>query len=339
MRSLLALALGLLWPAAAETQAPAGIARVAMLRPAPPSPEVSRILAAFKQGLGEHGYLEGRNLDVEFRFPSGASSRHELSQIASDLVRLKPDAIFAIASSGVNAVRKATASIPIVALDLETDPLATGIVASLARPGGNVTGIFLDFPELGGKWLELVKQLAPRASRVAALWDPVTGRVPLDGAEASARSLRLQLHVHEARGPGDFEAIFRAAVAARAEALVILSSPMFNTYRRQLIELAAKHRLPAIMPFPFFADDGGLIAYGPDLLELYQQGGAMVGRILKGARPAELPVERPSRFVLAVNTRTARAPRSHLSPVDPHPGRQGHPMMACVSYRSVRSQH
>ena len=307
MRSLLALALALVWPVATEAQGPAAIARVAMLRPAPPSPEVTRILEAFKQGLGEHGYLEGRNLDVQFRFPTGASSRDQLSDIATELVRLKPDAIFAIASSGVDAVRKATTTIPIVALDLETDPLATGIVASLARPGGNVTGIFLDFPELGGKWLELVKQLTPRASRVAVLWDPVTGRVPLDGAEASARSLRLQLHVHEARGPGDFEAVFRAAVAARVEALVILSSPMFNTYRRQLIELAAKHRVPAIMPFPLFADDGGLIAYGPDLVELYPQGGAMVGRVLKGARPAELPIERPSRFVLAVNTRAARA--------------------------------
>ena len=292
---------------AAHAQSSGAVARVAILRPAPPSPEVTRILDAFKHGLAEHGYTEGRNLAVDFRFPSSSDNRDEVSQLAAELVRLKPDAIFAIASSGVDAMKKLTATIPIVALDLETDPLTTGIVASLARPGGNITGIFLDFPELGGKWLELVTQLAPKTTRVAVLWDPVTGRVPLDGAEASARSLRLSLHVQEARGPRDFEAVFRSAVAARAEAIVILSSPIFNTYRRQLVELAAKYRLPAIMPFPLFADDGGLIAYGPDLVELYRQGGAMVGRVLKGARPSDLPVERPSRFVLAVNKKTARS--------------------------------
>lgn len=194
-----------------------------------------------------------------------------------------------------------------MALDLETDPLASGIVASLDRPGGNVTGIFLDFPELGGKWLELVKEVAPKVSRVAVFWDPATGRVPLKGAEAAAQSLRLQLQVLEARGPSDFDVVFRSAIRARAGAVVILSSPIFNTYRRLLVDLAATHRLPTIMPFPFFADDGGLIAYGPDLIELYRQGGLMVGKILKGARARDLPVERPNRFVLVVNMKTAKA--------------------------------
>jgi putative ABC transport system substrate-binding protein len=132
--------------------------------------------------------------------------------------------------------------------------------------------------------------------------------VPVAGAEASAPVLRLQLQVLEARGPGDFEDAYRSAARARAGALVILSSPVFNTYRRQLVELAAKHRLPAIMPFPLFGEDGGLLAYGPDQIELYRQGGAMVGKILRGARPETLPVERPSRFVLVVNERTARSP-------------------------------
>ena len=263
------------------------------------------ILAAFKQGLREHGYIEGQNVAVEFRFPTHETDR--LSDIAVNLVRLKPDVMFAAASSGVDAVRKATTTIPIVALDLETDPLASGMVASLARPGGNVTGIFLDFPELGGKWLELLKDVAPRISRIAVIWDPATGRVPLKGAEAAAPSLRLQLQVLEARGPSDFEGVFRAATRARAEAILVLSSPIFNTYRRVLVDLAAKHRLPAIMPFPLFADDGGLVAYGPDLIDLYRQGGAMVGKILKGARPQDLAVERPSRFLLVVNMKTAKA--------------------------------
>jgi len=292
-------------PLATEAQRSDNFVRVALLRPAPPSPELAHVLDAFKQGLAQYGYLERRNVTVEFRFPRGKTDR--LSHIATELVRLKPNAILAVASSGVDAVRKATTTISIVALDLETDPVATGIITSLARPGGNVTGIFLDFPELGGKWLELVRQVAPQTSRVAILWDPATGRVPLSGAEAAAPSLGLRLQVLEARGSTDFEAVFRSAISARAEAMVILSSPVFNTYRRHLVDLAAKHRLPTIMPFPLFVEDGGLIAYGPDLVELYKQSGAMVGRILKGARPGDVPIERPTRFVLAVNTRTAKA--------------------------------
>jgi len=289
---------------AAHAQHPTNIPRVGFFRPAPPSPEAARILEAFKQGLREQGYVDGQTVAVEVRYPATTADR--LSDIALELVRLKPSAIFAAASSGIDAVRNATSTIPIVALDLETDPLASGIVASLDRPGGNVTGIFLDFPELGGKWLELVKEVAPKVSRVAVLWDPATGRVPLKGAQAAAPALRLQLQVLEARGPGEFEAVFRAAVRARAGAVVTLSSPVFNTYRRQLVDLAAKHRLPAIMPFPFFADDGGLIAYGPDLVELYRQGGVMVGKVLKGAKSRDLPIERPNRFVLVVNLKTAK---------------------------------
>jgi putative tryptophan/tyrosine transport system substrate-binding protein len=304
---------------AADAQQPVNIPRVGFFRPAPPSPELARILESFKQGLREQGYVDGQNVAVDVRHPT--TTTDQLSGIAAELVRLKPDAIFAAASSGIDAVRSATTTIPIVALDLETDPLASGIVASLARPGGNVTGIFLDFPELGGKWLELVTEVAPKVSRVAVLWDPATGRVPLKGAEAAAPSLRLKLQVLEARGPSEFEAAFNAAIRARAGAMVILSSPVFNTYRRQLVDLAAKHRLPVIMPFPFFADDGGLIAYGTDLIELYRQGGVMVGKILKGASPKSLPIERPNRFALVVNMKTAKAlgitiPRSVLIRAD-----------------------
>lgn len=292
-------------PGAADAQqASATISRVVFFRPAPPSPELDRILESFKLGLRDQGYQEGQNVAVDVRYPASTDDR--LSDIAAGIVGLKPDVIFAVASSGIDAARNATTSIPIVALDLETDPLATGIVSSLARPGGNVTGIFLDFPELGGKWLELVRELAPKVSRVAVLWDPATGRVPLKGAEAAAPSLRLKLQVLQARGPSEFEAAFQAAIRGRAGAMVTLSSPVFNSYRRQLVELAARHRLPVIMPFPFFADDGGLIAYGTDLIELYRQGGSMVGRILKGASPRSLPVERPNRFLLVVNMKTAR---------------------------------
>ena len=234
---LLALLLGLVAaPMAADAQHSPTVPRVAILRPAPPSPEVAKI-------------LEGQSVAIDFRFPKDHTER--LSDIAHELVRQKPDVMFAAASSGVDAVRKATTTIPIVALDLETDPLASGMVASLARPGGNVTGVFLDFPELSGKWLELLKLVTPKVSRVAVIWDPATGQVPLKGAEAAAPSLRLQLQIHRARGPSDFEEVFRAATRARAESILVLSSPIFNTYRRTLVQLAAKHRLPAVMPFPF----------------------------------------------------------------------------------------
>jgi putative ABC transport system substrate-binding protein len=303
----------------AYAQQPSSVPRVGFFRPAPPSPEAARILDAFKQGLREQGYIDRENVVVEVRFPK--TTADPLAPLAAELIDLKPHVIFAAASSGIDAVRNATKTIPIVALDLETDPLASGMVASLDRPGANVTGIFLDFPELGGKWLELVKEVAPKVTRVAVLWDPATGRVPLKGAEAAAPTLRLQLQVLEARGPDDFEAVFRSAVRARAGAVVTLSSPVFNTYRRQLVELSAKHRLPAIMPFPLFADDGGLIAYGPDLIELYRQAGGMVGKILKGTKSRDLPVERPNRFVLVVNTKTAKTlgitiPRSVLVRAD-----------------------
>ena len=292
-------------PLTGEGQQAGKVWRVGFLRPAPPSPEVPQILGAFKDGLRGQGYSEGRNVTVDFRFPSSESDR--LADIAIELVRTKPDVILAAASSGVDVVRAATATIPIVALDLETDPLRSGIVQSLARPGRNITGLFLDFPELGGKWLELLKEVSPKISRVAVLWDPATGRIPLEGAVTAGPSLRLQVQVLEARGPGDFEKAFESAVRTRAGGILALSSPVLNTYRRTLVTLAVKNRLPTIMPFPLFAHDGGLMAYGPDLIDLYRQCGAMVGRILKGARPEEIPVERPNQFRLVLNLKTAKA--------------------------------
>jgi hypothetical protein len=198
-----------------------------------------------------------------------------------------------------------------------------------------VTGIFLDFPELGGKWLELVTEVAPKVSRVAVLWDPATGRVPLKGAEAAAPSLRLKLEVLEARGPSEFEAAFNAAIRARAGAMVILSSPVFNTYRRQLVDLAAKHRLPVIMPFPFFADDGGLIAYGTDLIELYRQGGVMVGKILKGASPKD-PSHRAAQPLRAGREHENReGPRHHYPQIGPDSGGPGDRIIDNRNFRAA----
>jgi putative ABC transport system substrate-binding protein len=300
-----AVVLALLWaPASADAQQ-AKVARIAILRAAPDTPEVQRNLGQFKQVLRESGYIEGQNVAIEYRFPSEKSDR--LSDLAAELVRLKPDVIFAAAPAAVEATRKATKTIPIVALDLETDPIASGLIESLARPGGNITGVFLDMPEFTGKWLELLKEVVPGLSRVTVLWDPATGPVQLRAAEVAAKSLRVQLQLREARGPDDLEGAFRAFTGGRAQALLALSSPVFNNNKGYIADLAMKHRLPAIMLFPLFAEAGGLMAYGPNLRDLFAQVGRLVGKILKGTNPGELPVERPVRFELQPNLKTAKA--------------------------------
>ena len=303
--SVIALSLGILAaPLAADAQQRGKVYRVGILRPAPDNPVFRRDFEGFRQILRENGYVEGANLAIEYRVRAGGPD--ELLALAGELVRLKVDVILAIAPAGVAATAKATTSVPIVALDLETDPVAAAFVAGLARPGGNITGVFLDFPELAGKWLELLKEAVPKVSRVAMLWDPATGPTQVRAAEAAARALRLQLQLLEARSASEYEAAFRSATKDRARALLVLSSPVFNSSRKQIAELAAKNRLPAIMPFPGFAEDGGLLAYGPHLLSLFRQAGAIVVKVLKGTPPGHIPVERPTRFALIVNLKTAK---------------------------------
>jgi len=297
-------------PAAAQQAAKA--ARIGVLRPAPDDRDFRRNFDGFRQALREGGYVEGTNLAVEYRVRPG--SPQEILALAEDLVRLKVDVLLAFSPAALHAAAKATTSIPIVAFDLETDPIAAGYAVTLASPGGNVTGVFLDFPELSGKWLELLKEAVPKVSRVAVLWDPATGPVQVKAAEAAARSLRLQLRPLEARSPDDFEGAFRAAARERAGAVLVLGGPVFYSARKQIADLAAKHRLPAIMPFPDFAGDGGLMAYGPDLTSLYRQAGTIAVKILKGRKPGDLPVERPTRFQFAVNLRTAKALGLKLPP-------------------------
>ncbi len=312
--------LAVLWAAGpAAAQQPAKAARIGVLRPAPDDQVFRRYFDGFRQALRGSGYVEGTNLALEFRVRPG--SPEEMLARAEELVRLKVDILVAVGPAALHAVAKATTTIPIVAMDLETDPIAAGYVATLAGPGGNLTGIFLDFPELTGKWLELLKEAVPRLTRVAVLWDPGTGPTLVKAAEAPARSLRLQLRLLEARSPDDFEGAFRAAARERAGAMLVLGSPVFSSARKQIADLAAKLRLPAIMPFPDFAEDGGLMAYGPDPTSLYRQTGTIAVKILRGAKPGELPVERPARFQFAVNLKTAKAlglrlPRSILVRAD-----------------------
>jgi len=288
-------------PLAADAQQPAKVSRVGYLSLAPgPSYRTE----ALQQGLRDLGYAEGRNLTIEYRFTQGNLDR--LRDAAAELVRLKMDVLVTGGPATTRVAKEATATISIV-MASDADPVGDGFVASLARPGGNITGVFLNFPELSGKWLELLKEAVPRLTRVAVLWDPATGPAQAKAAEAAARSLRLRLQPLEARTPADFEVAFRAAAKERAGAMLALSSPVFNASRKQLADLCRKHRLPAILPFPGFAEDGGLMAYGPDLMSLFRQAGAIVAKILDGAKPADVPVEPPTRFQLAVNLKTAKA--------------------------------
>ena len=305
-RSLLGVAAGALaTPFAAFPQPRGKVWRVGVLRPGPDDAVFRVNVVPFVAALREFGFIEGANLKLEYRVRPGTAD--EMLALANDLVSEKVDAILAIATPGATAARRATATVPIVAVDLESDPIALKLAASLARPGGNVTGVFLDLPELGGKWLELLREIVPKLARVAALWDPGTGLYMINGAETAGGSMGVTVYRHEVRAPAEFERAFQAAAAQNAQSVLALSSPVFNSANKLIASLAIEHRLPAVMPFPGFADNGGLMAYGPDLKVLFNQAGAAMAKVLRGVRPADIPIERPTRFELAINLRTAKA--------------------------------
>ena len=205
----------------------------------------------------------------------------------------------------MHVARSATRTIPIVAIDLETDPVASGVATSLGRPGGNITGVFLDFPDFTAKWIELLVENNPKLTRIAVLWDPVTGPVQMESVKKVAESLKIQLVPLEVRRPA--EGAFSMAAQRGAGAMVMLSSPLISANVRMLAEISVRHRLPAITLFPDFARTGGFMAYGPNLLGLYRRVGVLAGKVLRGANPAELPIERPTKFELVLNLRTADA--------------------------------
>lgn len=306
-------------PFAAGAQQAGKVWRIGVLRAAPDDAVFRQNFDPFQQALRELRFTEGTNLAFEYRVRAGKTE--EILALANDLARAKVDAILAMGPAAVRAAANATTAIPIVAVDLESDPVAEGFAAALARPGRNITGLFLDFPEMSGKWIQLLKEAVSKLDRVAVLWDPATGPNLLKGAEAAGASMRVQLLRLEARSPADFARAFESAAMQKAEALLALSSPVFNSARQQIAELALKHRVPAMMPFPDFADAGGLMAYGPHLSSMFRQAGGVMGKVLLGARPGEIPIERPTRFELAVNLKTARAlgiaiPRSLLLRAD-----------------------
>jgi ABC-type uncharacterized transport system substrate-binding protein len=292
------LALGL----PAEAQQTAKIPRIGFLIASTPSNYVTRI-ETFRQGMRELGWVEGKNITIEYRYAEGKAER--LREIAAEFVSLKVD-VFVIAANAT-AAKEATKTIPIVFAAI-ADPVASGIVDSLAKPGGNLTGLTVLAPELTGKRLELLKEAAPKITRVAFLWNPSNpGDVPLwKEVEAASGALGLQVRSLEVRSLTDFDNAFATATRERVEAFTMTLNPFINTYRPRILDFVAKNRLPAIFGVPDIVEAGGLMSYGPDYAEHFRRLATFVDKILKGAKPADLPVEQPTKFEFVVNLKTAK---------------------------------
>jgi putative ABC transport system substrate-binding protein len=295
-------------PLAAEAQSGVGIPRVGLLRPgAPTDPADRSSVGAFLTGLQEAGYAQGKNVHVESRYAHGDLGR--FPALARELAALKVAAIVTSNPYATRAAREASSTVPIiVALDYETDPVASGWIASLAQPGGNLTGFFLDQPEMSGKLLQLLKEGVPGLTKVAVLWDQTIGRDQLDATAGAARAVGLTLEPLGVRRAQDLTGAFGTAARERGTGLVVLTSPLLSLNRARIAELALKHRLPGITLFTNFPAFGFLMAYGPNQPDAFRRAASQyVARILNGARPAELPVQRPEKFELVINLKTAKA--------------------------------
>jgi putative ABC transport system substrate-binding protein len=298
----LTLTLGLfLAPDPSHAQAGAKTLRVGMLTP---SFDPHSGFEGFRQGLRDLGYVEGQSIALEYRFAEGKLER--LPDLAAEFVRLKVDIILADGGAAARAAQQVTETLPIVFTG--SGPVYQGLVASLARPGGTITGLTMQDPELMGKRLELLKAAVPGVTRVAYLWDanPLTAR-NLQEAETAARALDLQLYPVEAQEPSLFAQAFATMAEAHADALITMPSASFFTRRTQLADFAAQTRLPAIFPEREFAEAGGLMAYGPSVRAIFYRAATYVDKILKGVKPADLPVEQPTKFEPVINLKTAKA--------------------------------
>jgi putative ABC transport system substrate-binding protein len=294
------------WPLAARTQQVGKVPRIGMVFPGSHAVAPSRV-AAVLDGLREAGYLAPAQVELVLRIADGDPSR--FAPLVAEIIASNVDVFYAFGPALLQAVRSATQTVPIVAVDLESDPVDSKLVASLAHPGGNVTGIFLAFPEFTTKWIELLKETIPGLSRVAVLWDPSTGSMQKKAVEGAAESLKVMPEILEVQTPSDFDGVFNSASQRGVDALLMLSAPVISTNIQKLAELAVLHSLPAVTLFPDFARAGGLMAYGPDPLGLFRQAGIMTGKVLQGTKAADLPIERPTKFELVVNAITAKALR------------------------------
>jgi putative ABC transport system substrate-binding protein len=306
-RSVLVVAFGAFLFAlsvSARAQQPTKVPRIGLQVVSPRDLNVTRI-EAFRRGLQELGYFEGKNLRIEYRYAEGRLDL--LPALASELVQQQVDVIVTVGTPGVLAAKNATGTIPIVFVSV-SDPVKNGVVASLARPGGNVTGLSILAPELSRKRLELLKDAFPNVTRVLVLWNPTSSGESLSFTETLgvAKALGVQLHSMEVRGASDFESGFQRARKARVQALITLPSPVVNSNLKQVVEFAARSRLPAMYFTPEFVDGGGLMSYAPSFTDQFRRAATYVDKILKGANPADLPVEQPTEFELVINLASAK---------------------------------
>jgi putative ABC transport system substrate-binding protein len=293
-------------PVVADAQV-AKVPRIGMLLSgaAPEPGQPSPLLDAFRGGLRDLGYVEGQNVVIEYRWAEGRNER--FSDLVADLVRLNVAVIVTSGTPAVRAAKAATSTIPIVMTSVG-DPVASGFVANLARPGGNITGLSLLDADLDGKRIELLKEAVPGLTQVAILWSANDPGMTLafSRVDVATRALGLSLQSLAVREPGEFSGAFHAASAGRAEALIVTAQPFTLRHRAQILDLVAKHRLPAMYTTRGFVDTGGLMAYGPSLSDLYRRAASYVDKILRGAKPAELPVEQPTKFEFVINLKTSK---------------------------------
>jgi len=257
----------------------------------------------WRAAMRELGYVEGDNVRFEIR----SGTPEQLPTLALELLRLNVDLILCVSSPAVRAAIDLPRTVPIVALDLETDPVASGFASTLARPGGNLTGLFLDLPEFSGKQLEILREALPGLSHVIVLWDRSMDRAPLSGIESASRALHLRVSVREVDDESALASIFKDATAEKAGAVIVMQSPRLLGYRLQILKLATDARLPVMGMFANFAEAGALLSYGPNIEEMCRRPSGYVDRILKGTKPGDLPIQRPQKFDFVLNMRTAKA--------------------------------
>jgi ABC-type uncharacterized transport system substrate-binding protein len=291
------------WPLSAGAQQPSKAAKIGILYPGLASALPSRVLA-FREGLQAAGYREADNIELLPRAAEGDPKR--IASLAMELAERKVDVIVPVSPAAVHAALAASATIPIIALDLESDPIASGLIKRLSRPGGQVTGVFFDFPEFSKKWLELLKEMMPQLSSVAVFWDPATGPAHVKGVEIAGKALNVKLEIVEVPSISNVDDSIFTASDKSVQAILMLSSPVFGTNIERIAGLTLGLRLPAVTLFPDFARAGGLMAYGVNPINIWRQGAAIVAKVLRGSKPAEVPAELPTKFELVLNLKTAK---------------------------------
>jgi ABC-type uncharacterized transport system substrate-binding protein len=297
-------AAAVVWPLAAHGQQTPEVPRIGFVYAGSKAAAALRI-EAILSGLRVSGYAAPAQVEIVARTAEGDPA--QIAPLVAEVMAKNVNVFIVNGPAVLHAAHLATRTIPIVALDLETDPVASGVIASLARPGGNITGVFLDFPDFAAKCIEILVESNRKISRVAALWDLTTGTVQMESVKKAAEKLNVELDVLEVQRPSDFDTAFLMASQRGAGAMVMLSSPLVAPNVQVLAELALRYRFPAITLFPDFARAGGLLAYGPNLLSLHRLTGVLAGKVLRGANPGELPIELPTKFETVLNLRTAHA--------------------------------